>query len=81
LRIAGGLGLDVRLLHINTHSMDTLRDILFGRVPTIRINDAFTQPELATDFLEHDLKKLDLLYQRDRQSFAKYEAQLHAFLM
>jgi uncharacterized protein len=85
LRIAGGLGLDVQLLHktmhINTHSMDTLRDILFGRIPTIRINDAFTQPELATDFLEHDLKKLDLLYQRGRQSFAKYEAQLHAFLM
>jgi uncharacterized protein len=82
---AGTLGLDVQLLdktiHINTQSMDTLRHILFEDIPTIRINDAFTQPELATDFLEHNQKKLDMLYQRGRQSFAKYEAQLRGFLM
>jgi uncharacterized protein len=82
---AGTLGLDVQLLqktmNINTQSMDTLRHILFREIATIRISEAFTQPELATDFLEHDLNKLELLYQRGRQSFAKYEAHLRDFLL
>ena len=80
---AGTLGLDVQLLqktiNINTKSMHTLRHILFGDIATIRISDAFTQPELATDFLEHDLQKLEMLYQRGRQSFAKHEGQLAVF--
>jgi hypothetical protein len=47
-----------RTLEINTQSMDQLRVILFETVPTIRISDAFTQPEMATDLFEHDLAKL-----------------------
>ena len=45
-----------KTLEINTQSMDQLRAILFKKVPTIRISDGFTQPEMATDLFEHDLK-------------------------
>lgn len=70
-----------KTLEINTQSMDQLRQILFSDVPTIRISDSFVQPEMATDLLEHNLKKLDVLFQRGRESFASREKDLHDFLM
>ena len=70
-----------KTLEINTQSMDQLRQILFHDVPTIRISDSFVQPEMATDLLEHDLKKLGVLYQRGRESFASREKQLREYLM
>jgi predicted patatin/cPLA2 family phospholipase len=70
-----------KTLEINTQSMDQLRQILFHDVPTIRISDSFVRPEMATDLLEHDLKKLDLLFQRGRESFASRENDLHEYLL
>ncbi len=61
--------------------MDQLREILFKDVLTIRISDIFEQPEMATDLLEHDLYKLNILRQRGRESFASRETQLKQFLM
>lgn len=70
-----------KTLSINTLSMDQLRTVLFKDVPTVRINDKFERPEMATDLLEHNLKKLNLLYQRGRESFAKHENQIKEFLL
>jgi hypothetical protein len=70
-----------KTLEINTQSMDQLREILFKEVPTIRISDTFSQPEMATDFMEHDLAKLNILWQRGRESFATREIALREFLM
>lgn len=70
-----------KTLEINTRSMDQLRQILFHDVPTIRISDAYTTPDMTTDLLEHDLKKLDILFQRGRESFASREKQLREYLM
>ena len=61
--------------------MDQLRQILFHDVPTVRISDSYVTPEMATDLLEHDLKKLDILFQRGRESFASRESQLRACLL
>jgi len=69
-----------KTLEINTQSMDQLRDILFKDIPTIRISDTFERPEMATDLLEHNLDKLNLLRQRGCESFAAREAQLREFL-
>jgi predicted acylesterase/phospholipase RssA len=69
-----------KTLEINTQSMDQLRRILFHDVPTIRISDSYTCPELATDLLEHDIRKLDLLFQRGRESFASREQMLREYL-
>lgn len=70
-----------KTLEINTQSMDQLRDILFKEVPTVRINETFEQPEMATDLFEHDLKKLNVLRQRGRESFARNEPTLKNFLL
>ena len=70
-----------KTLEINTQSMDQLREILFKDVATIRISDTFEQPEMATDLLEHDLNKLNILRQRGRESFASREVALNGFLI
>lgn len=74
----------VRLLHktlgINTHSMETLAMILFKDVPMVRINDTYSTPDMAADLMEHDRKKLNILYQRGGESFGKHETQLKSLL-
>lgn len=88
-RIRGGWGLIrhglnsdflQKILGVNTCSMEVLRSILFKDVPTIRISDAFVEPEMATDLLEHDLTKLNRLVQKGRLSYASNEAKLKEFL-
>lgn len=70
-----------KTLEINTQSMDQLRQVLFHDVPTVRVSDSYTTPEMATDLLEHDLSKLDILFQRGRESFGSREAQLRQYLL
>jgi len=70
-----------KVLGTNTCSMEVLRNILFKSVPTIRISDAFVEPEMATDLLEHDLVKLNRLVQKGRLSFAAHEGGLREFLL
>ena len=67
-----------KTLEINTQSMDQLRRVLFADVPTVRVDDTFTQPELATDLLESDLGKLNLLRRCGRESFARRERDIRA---
>ncbi len=69
-----------KTMGINVASMEQLRAILFKDVPTVRINDTFEKPEMATDLFEYNLKKLNILRQRGAESFAKYEAEIHALL-
>ena len=69
-----------KILGVNTCSMEVLRNILFKNVPTIRISDAFVEPAMATDLLEHDLNKLNRLVQKGRLSYAANESKLLEFL-
>lgn len=76
-----GVELLQKTLEINTQSMDELRRVLFHDVPTIRISDTFNQPAMATDLLEHDISKLNVLFTRGRESFSVHEKQLATFLL
>jgi len=69
-----------KILGTNTCSMEVLRSILFKNVPTIRVSDAFVEPAMATDLLEHDLSKLNRLIQKGRLSYAQNEAKILEFL-
>jgi uncharacterized protein len=69
-----------KTLEINTASMEQLRAILFREVRTVRINEAFERPDMATDLFEHDLAKLNILRQRGMESFAKQEADITALM-
>lgn len=70
-----------KILGTNTCSMEVLRSVLFKNVATVRISDAFVEPEMATDLLEHDLNKLNRLVQKGRLSFATHEEKLKEFLI
>lgn len=69
-----------KTMEINTQSMDQLRAILYKDIQTIRISDTFERPDMATDFMEYDLNKLNVLHQRGRESFASRETQLQSLL-
>ena len=75
-----GADLIDKTFEINTQSMEQLRAVLFKDVPSVRINETFSEPEMATDFFEHDLTKLNVLRQRGRDSFARYESELRQLL-
>jgi predicted acylesterase/phospholipase RssA len=75
-----GIQLLQKTLNVNTESMEQLRLILFGDIQAVRINDKFEQPEMATDLMESDLKKLNLLYQQGGESFAKREIEIRKLL-
>lgn len=70
-----------KAMEISTQSMDQFRKVLFREVETIRIHTRYTQPDMATDMLEVDLEKLDLLWQRGRDCARDSEADLRKFLM
>ncbi len=69
-----------KTLDVNTTSMETLRSVLFKDVQTVRISDAYTSPEMATDLMESNMRKLDLLYRRGRESFGRHEEALRALV-
>lgn len=77
--------LSVRLLQktleINTQSMEQLREVLFKNIEAVRISESYSEPEMATDLFEQDKQKLNVLRQRGRDSFAKHEAKLRAYLV
>lgn len=75
-----GVKLLQKTLEVNTQSMDQLRVNLYRHMPTVRISDEFSEPAMATDLFEHDLKKLNILTQRGVKSFADNEEKLTAFL-
>jgi uncharacterized protein len=70
-----------KTLEINTQSMEQLRTVLFKDIKTIRVNDTFEKPEMATDLMEHNLDKLNILRQRGSESFAIREAELAKLLL
>ncbi|MGE5526991.1 MAG: patatin-like phospholipase family protein [Rhodospirillaceae bacterium] len=76
-----GVQLLQKTLEINTQSMEQLRVILFKHVPTVRISQSFSEPTMATDLFEHDLKKLNVLCQRGVQSYAEHEEVLKTYLL
>ena len=69
-----------KTLSINIASMEQLRLVLFKQVPTVRINDTFDKPDMATDLFEHDLRKLNILRQRGAESYASREADIKTLL-
>lgn len=69
-----------KTLAINIASMEQLQRVLFKQVPSVRINETFDKPEMATDLFEHDLSKLNMLRQRGADSFAKREDDIKALL-
>lgn len=67
-----------KTLNMNTRSMEQLTDLLFTKVPVVRVNEAYNESDYATDLLEVDIRKLNLLFQSGRDSYRKHENSLRA---
>ena len=60
-------------LSATTNTIEQLRQVLFPEVKVVRVNDAFTDAQYSTNFLESDKNKLEKLMGLGRESFGKYE--------
>ena len=69
-----------KTLEINTASMEQLRRLMFPHVPTVRVNETYEKPDMATDLFEHDLAKLKLIRLRGSESYAKHEIEIKSLL-
>jgi predicted patatin/cPLA2 family phospholipase len=70
-----------KTFEINKKSLEQLQAILFKNIYTVRIDDTFETPEMATDIFEHNLSKLNQLRQRGGESFSKREQELSKILL
>jgi patatin-like phospholipase/acyl hydrolase len=68
-----------KTLEINTQSMEQLTNILYRHIAMVRINKAYTQPQMATDLLEKDLNKLNTLRARGAECVREHEERLQEF--
>jgi len=62
-----------KTLSANASAMEQLIQLVFPSVELVRVNDAITRAEFATDFLESNVGKLKQMYQLGRESFATRE--------
>jgi patatin-like phospholipase/acyl hydrolase len=69
-----------KTLQINTLSMAQLMVVLFPSVHRVRVSDVFSEPEMATDLFENNLRKLNRLRQKGADSFARYERDIRGLL-
>lgn len=68
-----------KTLNISANTTEIQTKLLLPQVPHIRVSDRFESPELAMDFMESDLGRLNLLIQKGRDSFSARETQIAAF--
>jgi predicted acylesterase/phospholipase RssA len=66
--------------NVNARSMEQLQEILFKDIQTVRINNEFSNADMATDFTDFDLRTTELLYGAGRESFAAYEGKLREII-
>lgn len=65
-----------KTLDISANTTEIQTRFLVPGLPHVRVSDRFDSPDLATDLLECDLAKLNLLLQKGRDSFANRETDI-----
>ena len=78
IRGNSGYQLFEKVVSANTNTIEQLRQVLFPDVQAVRVNDAFTDNQYSTNFLESDKDKLQKLMDLGRESFGKYEEDVKA---
>ena len=68
-----------KTLNISANTTEIQTEKLLPQVPHIRVSDHFESPQLAMDFLESDLNRLNLLIQKGRESFSARETEINTF--
>ena len=68
-----------KTLNVSANTTEIQIKLLLPHVPHIRVSDRFESPELAMDFLESNLGRLNLLVQKGRDSFSARETEIKTF--
>jgi len=68
-----------KTLYVSANTTEIQVKQLFPKVPCMRVSDHFAINELAMDFLESDLRRLDRLVQKGRDSFSMRGADISTF--
>ena len=63
----------------SSHTVETVRQLFFGKINTLRINEAFTDNRYRTDFIESRMEKLRTVYQLGSDSFGSKEQEIRRF--
>src|SRR5215831_1703902 len=69
-----------KMFNISSTTIEQLRLLLFPQIACVRVSESYPQPEYATDLLEDDPAKLQMLNSLGRESFAKFENETRATL-
>lgn len=69
-----------KVLTANTNSNTIISKLLFPNLNMLRISDSFLEPKHATNMLESNSKKLKIMIQLGRSSYAKYEKGIQELL-
>jgi uncharacterized protein len=67
-------------LDANANSIAKTFEILSKGAKIVRINDSFSEPELASSLFEYDLERLDRLSSKGRESFSRCEGAVASLL-
>ena len=62
-----------KTLQTNTNTTELLLNFMYPNISKIRINESFNQRDYATDFLDSNKKKLQLIQNLGRESYRKNE--------
>lgn len=69
------------ILEINSNTIEKQFEILSsGKCKTLRINESFIDPKMATSLFESDKNKLMRMLSRGRETFGKYEKRIDELL-
>ena len=63
----------------SSNTVETIRSLFLNDIKTLRIDDAFTDEQYRTDFLESRPELLDKIYQLGRKSFGEKESEFQEF--
>ena len=69
----------LKLLKTSSNTVETLRNLLFADIKTVRIDDANNY--IKTDFIESNTLKLKTIYQLGRKSFEAAEPELRKLIV
>ena len=65
----------------SSNTVETIRNLFFDEITTLRIDDAFTDTQYKTDFLESRSKKLRKIYHLGRKSFGANVSKFQEFFL
>ncbi len=62
----------------NTNTIEQIRSLVYSKIPTVRVDETYSDYQYATSLLESDVKKLEKLLDLGRESFARFEGEIRS---